>query len=179
MDERNSRLVDFELVPIEGTRTYSGRWAQPDTAAAAAIMREVFDHPDEARERGRRGAAEIRESHSPEAAGRVAGERLDQLWPQAGRRAAVRESASQMQAARSAVLAGPVQRPQVGAVRRAARRTLLRVIKPYAVHQRRADLLTIDAIEELRAAVAELAADVEKLSERVDGAEPGPGDEGG
>jgi glycosyltransferase involved in cell wall biosynthesis len=174
MTDQNSYLVECEIGPIEGSKIYSGHWAEPDTGAAAAIMQEVFEDPDSAGDRGRRGAADIRQAHSPEAAGRVIDERLEELRPEASRRAAgIGESGSQMQLARAAVLAGPPQRPKLGALRKAARRALLRVIRPYTAHQRRADLLTIDAIEELRTTVAELASEVEKLSERIDGAAPG------
>ena len=179
MTDQNSYLVDCEMVPVAGTEIYTGRWAEPDTAAAGAIMREVFENPDEARERGRRGASDIRRDHSPEAAGQVAEARLREVWPEASKRAAgTGGTASQMQVARSAVLAGPVDRQDVGGVRRAARRALMRLIKPYAVHQRRADLLTIEAIDELRATVAELATEVERLSEQLDGETPHRGPEG-
>jgi glycosyl transferase family 1 len=180
MTDRNSYLVDCEIVPVEGSEIYSGRWAEPNTAAAAAIMREVFENPDEARARGARGAADIRRDHSPEEAGRIAEERLREIWPEASKRAAgTGGTASQMQAARSAILAGPLERQDVRGVRKTARRALLRLLKPYAVHQRRADLLTIEAIDELRATVAELATEVERLSEQVDdGVTPPRGPEG-
>ncbi len=178
MSDQNSYLVDCELAPINGSAIYSGRWAEPDTAAAAAIMRDVFEDPERARERGRRGAADIRRTHSPEAAANDVDERLHELWPEASRKAAgIAEAASQTHVARAAVLGGPRQRPKAGAIRSAARRAVLRLMKPYTVHQRRADLLTIDAIEELRTTVAELAAEVERLSERDNAAGPN-GDSG-
>lgn len=45
------------------------RWAEPDLAAAAKIMRQVVDRPGEAQERGRRGALWVRTHLSPEAVG--------------------------------------------------------------------------------------------------------------
>jgi len=176
MTDRNSYLVDCDVGPIAESQVYSGRWAEPDTRSAAAIMRQVFENPEAARERGRLGAADIREHHSPRAAARVVDEHLRELWPEASRRAAgVGDAASQTQLARAAVLTGPGERPRAGALRQAARRGLMRLIKPYAVYQRRNDLLTIDAIEELRGAVAELASEVERLSERIDGDAPDRG----
>jgi glycosyltransferase involved in cell wall biosynthesis len=174
MTDENAYLVDCEIGAIEGSEIYSGRWAEPDTGGAAAIMREVFESPDSARDRGRRGAADIRQGHSPDAAGRIVDERLQELRPEASTRAAgLGENGSQTHLARAAVLAGPPKpRPKRGVLRDVARRVMLRLIRPYTAHQRRADLLTIDAIEELRTTVAELSSEIERLSERIDGAAP-------
>ena len=42
-------------------------------------MRHVFEHPDEARARGERARADLRERHSPEAAGKVMRARLERV----------------------------------------------------------------------------------------------------
>jgi glycosyltransferase involved in cell wall biosynthesis len=82
MTSENSYLIDYSMVRIgAGNDPYpaDGEWAQPDIDHAAELMRHVFDHPDEARQRGVRAAAEIRRSHGPEAAGRVMVKRLEVL----------------------------------------------------------------------------------------------------
>lgn len=79
MSEENSYLVDYQLVPIgpgNGPYPPSGTWAEPDVEHAARLMRDVFEHRDEAQSRGARAALDIRRSHSPEAAGRAMLERL-------------------------------------------------------------------------------------------------------
>ena len=82
MTPENSYLVDYRLVPIgAGKEPYpaGGEWAQPDVDRAAAMMRHVFEHRDEARARGRRAAEEIRTSHGPQAAGQAMRQRLELL----------------------------------------------------------------------------------------------------
>jgi len=82
MTDRNSYLVDYDLVPIgEGSDPYppTGEWAEPDLEHAASLMRRVFEDQEEAGERGRRAAADIRRTHSPEAAGRVIARRLEHI----------------------------------------------------------------------------------------------------
>ena len=96
MTPENSYLVDYSLVPIgEGHAPYpaGGEWAEPDVEHAARLMREVFEHPEEAARRGERAAADIRRTHSPEAAGRAMATRLRLLMatPGAARRPRLRQ----------------------------------------------------------------------------------------
>ncbi len=80
MSDENSYLVPYELAPIgPGAYPYpeEGEWAEPDPAAAGRLMREAYEDRAGAAERGRRAAAEIRASHSPEVAGRVLRGRLE------------------------------------------------------------------------------------------------------
>jgi glycosyltransferase involved in cell wall biosynthesis len=82
MDASNSYLVDATLTQIGGeTGEYptGGTWAEPDVDHAAALMRRVFEHPEEARERGARAAEHIALQHSPSAAGESMLERLAEL----------------------------------------------------------------------------------------------------
>lgn len=82
MTPDNSYLVDHRLVPIgPGIDPYptAAVWAEPDVTRAAALLRHVFEHPEEAHNRGSRAAADIRRTHGPEAAGRVMSARLNAL----------------------------------------------------------------------------------------------------
>lgn len=66
MDEENSFLVPYDLVPVgPGLYPYpsESRWADPDVEAAARLMRKVFDNQEAAAERGRLGLESIRERH--------------------------------------------------------------------------------------------------------------------
>ena len=54
-------------------------WADPDVVEAAALMRHVYDHPEEARERGRRAARDVRHFHSPKAAARSLAGRIEKI----------------------------------------------------------------------------------------------------
>lgn len=54
-------------------------WAEPDIVQAAALMQQVVDHPEEARQRGQRAAQDIARQLSPEAIGHKIRERLLEL----------------------------------------------------------------------------------------------------
>jgi glycosyltransferase involved in cell wall biosynthesis len=79
MTDENSYLVDWDKVAVgEGAYPYSPKaeWAEPRLDHAAALMREVFEHPEQARERGRIAKRDLLERHSPAAAGEVMRGRL-------------------------------------------------------------------------------------------------------
>jgi len=82
MNEENSYLIDFtigrvgpdcEIYPPEG------EWAQPSVEHAAALMRSVYDEPQEAARRGARAAQDIAATLSPEATGAAMRARLREL----------------------------------------------------------------------------------------------------
>ena len=84
MTEANSFLVPWHPVAIPaGCEPYpaGGTWAEPDTAAAAALMRTVWSEPELAAARGRQAAEDLRTLHSPEVTGRQIVARLDELVP--------------------------------------------------------------------------------------------------
>ena len=67
MDEANSLLVDYKLVPVgedAGPYSQSSMWADPCVEHASTLMRQVFDDPGTARQIGERAAASIRRTHS-------------------------------------------------------------------------------------------------------------------
>lgn len=51
-------------------------WSDPDLAAAAALLRQVYEHPKEATARGRQGADDIQRQHSPAVAGNIIRDRI-------------------------------------------------------------------------------------------------------
>lgn len=64
-------LVSFELVPVLDPAGYPSfapdqRWAEPDLDHAAALLRQVAEHPDEAGTVAQSLAARIRREYSPE-----------------------------------------------------------------------------------------------------------------
>ena len=55
MSAENGYLVPHRLVPVPekcGPYPTTARWADPDVAEAARILRRLFEHPTEAREKG-------------------------------------------------------------------------------------------------------------------------------
>jgi glycosyltransferase involved in cell wall biosynthesis len=64
-------LVDYQLIPAETSGALDAarrghRWAAPDLAHGARLMREVYTHPEAARERGHRLQAFVREQFEAE-----------------------------------------------------------------------------------------------------------------
>jgi SAM-dependent methyltransferase len=79
MDASNSLLVRFDLVELDrdvGPYKLGGTWADPDVEHASALMRHVFDHPDEAAALGAAARRAIATRFSAESVGHAAAERL-------------------------------------------------------------------------------------------------------
>lgn len=79
MTPENSYLCPssrFQVGPEREPYPADSHWSEPDVTAAAELMRWVYEHPDEAKTRGARGAVELRSSRSPASSGRIIGERL-------------------------------------------------------------------------------------------------------
>lgn len=77
MDRETSRLVDYDLVPVEDSQGLyaGGHWAEPDVEDAARQLARLIDFPAEARALGAAAAAGIRDKLDPVKWGRVA-----RLW---------------------------------------------------------------------------------------------------
>ncbi len=74
MNDRNSWLVDCELVPIgpgQGALSRDGEWADPDVEQAAGYMREIFAEPSARATARAQGARDMRGGILPRAAGRL------------------------------------------------------------------------------------------------------------
>lgn len=82
MTRENSLLVDYEMTEIKEDRpiyTRGNVWADPSVAHAAALMRDVYEHREDAHARARRAQPQIQEQLSLEAAGRRMRSRLEQI----------------------------------------------------------------------------------------------------
>lgn len=82
MTPENSYLLPWSEATVPaGAAPYpaGARWAEPDLEAAAAALRHVWEHPEEARARGARGQEDIRSTHGLEAAARVVRSRFAQI----------------------------------------------------------------------------------------------------
>ena len=80
MDDSNSLLVPHRRVPVaagSGPYPTSTVWAEPDIDVAAAHLRWVVEHPEEARELGARAALSVRESGSIERTAEFIRSRVD------------------------------------------------------------------------------------------------------
>lgn len=82
MNRENSLLVDYKIVEITEDRpiyTKGNFWAEPSIEHAAALMRQVYEHRDEANERALRAQPQIQRLLSIEAAGQRMRDRLAQI----------------------------------------------------------------------------------------------------
>jgi glycosyltransferase involved in cell wall biosynthesis/SAM-dependent methyltransferase len=165
MSAENSFLVPFEEVPIgEDANPYppDGEWAEPDLEYAAETMRAVFRDRAAREERGRRGAADIRLTHSPEAASAWVEARLIEgrtesmvahlLTPgPASSHSAVKGELDDLLR-----LGGLPPNDDPRQVRGQARRVYNRLLRRYAAYQHQINDSNARAFEELRGELADL-----------------------
>jgi hypothetical protein len=168
MDDENSYLVPYQLGTTMKTSTpYPPglEWAEPDLKEAARLMRYVYDHSAEAREKGAIGQMRIREEHSPQRTGEFVNDRLVEIEegrPQRdeGRPEDMREPLAALGAAERYMEAGPEGALQGagphGRLGSAARKVLFRVLRPYTSRHREFEHSILAAIASLDTKVDEL-----------------------
>ena len=79
MNDQNSWLVDFDMVPIARDVAHYGgigAWAEPDVGHAAELMQRVMSEPDERERRANQALADLRAMAAGDAGGRFVIERL-------------------------------------------------------------------------------------------------------
>ena len=82
MNETNSHLVPYRLVDVpEGWWGFApeARWAEPDIDTAAALMRRVWERPDEARRVGGIARDDLRSRFTPARTVAFVSGRLDEI----------------------------------------------------------------------------------------------------
>jgi len=170
----NSYLVDYRLVPIgPGVDPYppDGVWAEPDVEHAATLMREVFEAPVSARERAKRGQDQIKASHSKQAVGRAVARRLARVDRSSARTGAGTPALVHGELVRTSrrILTGPVppSRTRFGKLQQFMRRLVLRLIKPFTVHERIVDGELVRAIAAVGDGLAGAHMRIDELSRRV------------
>jgi glycosyltransferase involved in cell wall biosynthesis len=161
MTDANSYLVDCAMRPVgEGNLPYpaDGEWADPNVEQAADRMREVFDDPLAARERGRLAAEELRRTHSPRAAGATMAVRLAKIRnqrrsaPEAERSIEPAPPSDAFARAEMLLRRDPMspRRPGQGRARALARRLALRLMRPATARERELNEAILAAIAEER-----------------------------
>jgi glycosyltransferase involved in cell wall biosynthesis len=79
---RNSWLVGYELTPVgagNGPYDPDAKWAQPDVAEAAALMRRVVERPGEAQARALVARRDLARRFSPDLCGRMISRRIAEV----------------------------------------------------------------------------------------------------
>jgi glycosyltransferase involved in cell wall biosynthesis len=157
MNEANSYLVPYELVeiPPEWWAYAPGAlWAQPDTNAAAELIRLAWERPDEARALGQRARAELSQQLASERTTEFIRDRLAgtcssfQHGGQAGghdARPPLLRSTLQLGRGLGADLARTERRGPVSWLRR----MLYRALWPYLEEERRYQASVLDTLEVL------------------------------
>lgn len=162
MNRENSFLVDHTLVAIGGQAPpypSDGVWAEPDVEQAGQLMRTVFDDRDGTARVARRGAEEIRRTHSPAAAAEIVVPRLELLRERHHERlrAATRPGSPAARLAQRVQAGPPVHAPsRAGRPGRFARRAVLRLLRPFTAHQRGVDTEIARSLRLLEARVENL-----------------------
>lgn len=160
MNAGNSLLVDHTLVPIgPGAEPYpaEGEWAEPDVEHAASLMRRCFDDRDAAVALGARASAEIRRTHSAEAAGQLMQRRLESIRATGEVRRGADVVPQAVSGLASRIRRGPSAPGTGGRApgRGFARRSLLRAMRPFTAYQQAVNLDVVAAMDELRTSLAE------------------------
>jgi glycosyltransferase involved in cell wall biosynthesis/SAM-dependent methyltransferase len=159
MTQENSFLVPAPpglIGPDAAPYGPSGHWAEPDLDHAAALMRSVVDD-DEAREdRARRGAADIRLTHSPAAAAAWIEARIEESRAQGS----IAHLRGPGQASADPVNKGELEHllgfggvpplPEGGQVRDSAKRAFGRFVAPYLAHQTHIDASIARTLDQVR-----------------------------
>ncbi|MGD0274117.1 MAG: methionine biosynthesis protein MetW [Gaiellaceae bacterium] len=169
MHEGNSHLVPYKLVPIpKGCDPYpaGAEWADPDTDAAAADMRRVFDNPTAARELGERARDDILERFSVDRTAAFLAERFASRGPEALAKVTRRLAegpGDQFDRVMS-------RRPGV----RTVRAILRRLLWPHLVEQHELQTMIVEAITHLQrdveAVTSEVRAEAQLTAQRLESA---------
>lgn len=165
MTPENSYLVDYALTPIgPGADPYpaEARWAEPDLDHAAALIREVYEDRDGALKRAQRAHADIRRTHSVDAAGARMAHRLGLMATRGWVGRTGSEAPAALERADRADAALKRGHQTAGASRRAraARRLALRLMRPHTAYQAGIDRDMLDALHAI-------GRDVRNLGERA------------
>jgi len=175
MTPLNSYLVDWtlrEVGPHAEHYPRDGHWAEPSVEHAAALMRAVYENPEERHRRGERARADITATLNPRAVGAIGRARLARIVRSEERAPEpVAPGLDDLQHRLAFDLTGATGR---GGARGAARRALLRMLRPYTSAERALDTATADALRRLwveleaeRSARARDRARLERLERRL------------
>jgi glycosyltransferase involved in cell wall biosynthesis/SAM-dependent methyltransferase len=181
MTAENSYLVRHRetLVGPEGENYPAhGTWAEPDLDHAAQLMREVWEHQDEARARGARAQREIAEHFSLERVGLVARERLKRLAAGHRRRNTANGqdpggndnglAGSWVETAELKATYDPAAEARAaGGLKGTMRRAVLAALRPYAHHQDELSRFTVRGLREVDNRLDDLSLDTQAQIARL------------
>ena len=162
MNDENSYLVPHRLVPIpEGCEPYPAghEWAEPNLEAAAALLRRVYEHREEAAAKGARAEKDMRAHHGPNATAGFLRSRLDEISRERtspapeGREGALARAEEYLASGPRIPISAPSRLPGG----RFLRRVLFRVLRPYLVRRQELDDAVVRALRDLDGQIRERA----------------------
>ncbi len=175
MTAENSYLVrhsETRVGPEGENYPAHGTWAEPDVDHAAELMRHVWEHQDEARERGARAKREIAEHFALEAVGEAARSRLKRL---AGvRRHNARGNGGSIDPtlppdtylglAELKLSFDPLRDArETGGAKGAMRKAALQAMRPYTHHQDELNRALLGALQETNERIEDVIAETQRL----------------
>jgi glycosyltransferase involved in cell wall biosynthesis/SAM-dependent methyltransferase len=176
MTDENSYLVrhtEVEVGPEGENYPAQGIWAEPDLDHAAQLMREVWEHQDEARARGARAQREIAEHFSLQDVGEAARSRLKRLATAARRQASngaydpspdALPAQSYVESAQRMLSWDPVRNAkQTGGAKGRTRLAALQAMRPYTAHQDELNRVLTQGLREVDERIDDLAMEARRL----------------
>ena len=182
MTADNSYLVrhtEVAVGPDGENYPASGTWAEPDLDHAAELMREVWEHQDEARARGERARREIAEHFSLEAVGEAARARLKRLTTANRRANGALENLAQdglpaqtyVESAQRMMSWDPVGNAlATGGAKGRMRLAALRAMRPYTAHQDELTRVLTMALFELDERLDDVVMESRRIVRKLTGA---------
>jgi glycosyltransferase involved in cell wall biosynthesis/SAM-dependent methyltransferase len=171
MDDAWSYLVPYRLTTLDkpvGPYPAGTVWADPDLDEAARLLREVYERPERARERGARGREAVTSRQSLDQAAGFLEERVPQLEVLRQQRG-VRETAASRAArflAEGPSLSWDIE-SWAGPFGRLWRRVLMRLLRPYTLRQRELETLLVNGLDALERSRDALEDAVRQLQARA------------
>jgi glycosyltransferase involved in cell wall biosynthesis len=161
MTDLNSFLCGYRLRRVgHGSDPYpsDARWADPKIAEAAELMRFVYENPEEAQRRGKRGRLDLCAGHDPRVVAAFIKSRLSQLRqkpPASVPFTAQHPERALVTKVRTAIEQGVNVRRTVPSlltwILQGPRRAMKQFLRAYDQHHRRVGLSALDAFKEIDA----------------------------
>jgi len=168
------------LVPLTGMRPVGdgsapyppeAKWAEPDLAAAATLMRRAVEEPEAMAELGARAREDVLERFSVDRTAAFIAENVERIHAQmAAAPAGPPPTPPALERARQWITEGPTEPwdAPAGGAERTARRAMLRAMRPYLARRAEFDLALVQAHEEAIARQDALGAAIDAVRQAVE-----------
>ena len=174
MTVNNSYPVEYELTKLTadyGPYKHGQVWAEPSIQHAMQLMRQVYDQPEEAKEKAKRAAADIRLMHSPVAASLAIKARLDVIASFKSPQSTVDmgDIAQDTSSLPDDVVfdSGWIEESRFGGLGRLTKKIMERLIRFYVNHQDKINLHLLNSNQFIRNQAEQQMTLVESLTKQI------------